>query len=181
VWVDVLLEPSRIPVTARLQLGVGGARCQIVAPIRPGDEVLVVIPDGNLMNPPAIVAILNSMSAQVGQTAGRSVFKNDRLLVYSDGFPVEVEARDADVTFVTNRDVKIGGRNAGEPLVLGNRWKSRMEKLYQDLAAHKHASAVGPTSPPLAPELLEWTANQPLLLPADISDDNFTKKKNDGT
>src|SRR5205814_5797742 len=78
-----------LPITARLCIGVGGS-CSILAPIRPGDEVLVTLPDGGNADP-AIVAILNNEHAPIPIDAdNKPVFKNDRLSVFARGVPIEV-------------------------------------------------------------------------------------------
>jgi len=180
VDVDVYLEPLGIPVTANYVGLQGGKKVSIFSPIKPGDRVLVVLPDGDTLGPPAIVAILHSAHDRLPLgTDNLPIFQNDRLLIHSDGQDVDVRVKDADATFIAD-NVKIGGRDADEPLVLGNRWKTRMESLYSDLAAHKHGTPAGPSGPPFGPEQVAWASTEPGQLPGDISDTNFTKKTNDG-
>jgi hypothetical protein len=91
VLVDVLLMPSGIPVTCRYAGIQGGGACTILAPIRPGDEVLVVIPDGEVRAVPVIVAILNAAHTKLpGETDRKPVFRNDRLSVYATDVPIEI-------------------------------------------------------------------------------------------
>lgn len=181
VEVDVLLEPLNIACTC-LYTGIqGGDRVSIFSSIKPGDRVLVTLPDGDLIGPPTIQAILHSAHNQMpsGPDSGDlPIFQNDRLLIYSNGQDVDVRAIGADITHIAD-NTRTGGRDAANPLVLGDVRNARWERLYQQLVAHKHGTAVGPTSSPLAPELTDWTT-EPQTLGDDISDNNFTKKTNDG-
>jgi hypothetical protein len=98
VWVDVLLVPSDMPATARVQLGVGGKKAQINCPIEPGDQVLVLIPEGILSNPLTVIAILNNQSAKLGLDADKKPqFKNDRLSIFANGIPIEVMTKDGAI------------------------------------------------------------------------------------
>lgn len=91
VFVDVFLQPLGAWVTARLQLGVGGRSCSIMAPIRAGDEVVVVLADGGLVTP-VIVAILNNATGKLPleQSDNKPVFRNDRLSIFAKDVPVEI-------------------------------------------------------------------------------------------
>lgn len=98
VWADVLLVPVEVPVTARVQLGVGGTKAQINAPISPGDRVLVALPEGLMSDALVIVAIMNNQAAQLGlDSGGTPQFKNDRLSIFASGIPVEVMTKDGAV------------------------------------------------------------------------------------
>jgi len=86
VDVDVYLEPLGIPVTANYVGLQGGKKVSIFSPIKPGDRVLVVLPDGDTLGPPAIVAILHSAYDRLPLGADNlPIFQNDRLLIHSDG------------------------------------------------------------------------------------------------
>jgi hypothetical protein len=91
VEVDVVLEPCGIPITCHYAGIQGGSSATIVAPVHPGDQVLVVLPDGDLMGPPVITCVLHSMSEKVPAGPDRkSLFKNDRVLVYAKNVPVDI-------------------------------------------------------------------------------------------
>jgi len=166
VWVDVRLEPTLIPVTARVQLGVGGT-AHIMAPIYAGDEVLVVIPDGDLMNPPVVVAILNSQGAKVPVGKDRKpVFKNDRLLLQvKAGMPVELNGS----------RINVGDETCTEPWVLGLLWKDYEKRKLQKHAVHVHPSAMGPTGP--SQELVQQQTEEDPKLDDILSDVAFSQKK----
>lgn len=135
VWADVVLQPLEIPVTARMQLGVGGGTCTILCPLRAGDEVLVIIPDGDLNNPPAIVAILNSQGVKIPlESDGRPVFKNDRLSIFAKGVPIEIRTDagnkvhlqtdgDAVVEQGGSGKVRLGGDGAAESVIKGDTYR----------------------------------------------------------
>ena len=110
--VDVRLEPSGEFVTARYHGVQAGRWAVILAPIAPGDEVLVAIPDGDLNS--AAIAI-------VGVAANRTAlipadWNNDRLLI--DGLAVPVHIRGAAVT-IESPNLVLNGRRVArstEPL-----------------------------------------------------------------
>lgn len=86
VEVDVILEPLDIPAVCKYAGMEGGCSVTVVAPIRAGDRVLVICPDGDLTSP-TIVAVLHSaacpMPVDPDDPRGRSLFKNDRTLIYA--------------------------------------------------------------------------------------------------
>jgi hypothetical protein len=181
VDVDVCLEPLGVVVTCQYTGIQGGDKVSVYSPINPGDRVLVNLPDGDTAGPPAIQAIMHSAHNPMPIDADSElpIFQNDRFLVHSTGQDLDVRVVEADATFIA-ANVKVGGRDANEPLVLGNKRNERWERLYDQLVAHKHGSAVGPTTPPLAPELAQWQTQERTTLADDVSDNNFTKKANDG-
>lgn len=138
VWVDVLLQPLQIPVTCRIQLGVGGV-AHILAPVRPGSEVLVHLPDGNLMNAPVVAAILNNQGQKIPVGAdGKPIFRNDRLFIQcGDDQPVEVHAK----------KIQFGSQEANENFVLGQKYKTEITKIANALVADVRGSPVGPIAP----------------------------------
>jgi len=58
--ISVLLHPSGIPITCRVAGGVGGIGEADWAPFLQGDEVIIVIPEGNTHAAPVIVGRLNN-------------------------------------------------------------------------------------------------------------------------
>ncbi len=94
VWVDVLLQPLLIPIPARVQLGVGGSKVSLQVPIEPGDEVLVIMPDGVFANGPVVTAILNSQSAKIPLGGdNKPIFQNDRVLLFSEDVPIDLRTK----------------------------------------------------------------------------------------
>jgi hypothetical protein len=88
--VDVVLEPFDHPVTCRYGLNFGGG--VILAPIKPGNLVLVEFPQGDIAAIPEIVKVCSGPHTPqpVEDTDQKPVFRNDRVLIYGDGYPVEV-------------------------------------------------------------------------------------------
>jgi hypothetical protein len=88
---DVLLEPLRIPVTCIFPGVQGGGAAQIITPLRPGDRVVVGLPDGSTGGPPVIMAILNSAAVPVPLGADRKpIAQNDRVMVYGVDVPIDI-------------------------------------------------------------------------------------------
>lgn len=167
VEVDVQLEPLGNHVTA-LYAGIQAGEATIFAPIRPGDRVLVDLPDGDLFTP-VIVAILQSRSARQPLDKGKPIFANDRLLVHAKNVPIDIRLagspgatpvrvlleQDGTVT-VTGSKIKLGDANASEEYVEGTSYRgaedTMLDALRTGLAAAAAAAAVGPLAA-LAPGL----------------------------
>lgn len=165
VYVDVLLMPCMLPVTCRVQFGVGGA-AHIQAPIHPGDEVVAVLPDGDAMTAPIVVAVLSSMSAKAPMWTDRKpIARNDRLLVHmGKGQPIEIHAA----------KVQLGDQTANEPVPLGNTYSTEITVLVDALAADDRPSPLGPIKP--SPGLLQAITAFKANLPTQLSDFVFTQK-----
>jgi len=163
VMVDVVLYPSEEPVTCRYAGISGGPSVTILAPIHPGDEVLVALPDGELGLPPAIVAILNSRAVPLPlEQDGKPVFRNDRLSVFAQDVPVEVRtASGASVRLETdgtisavpaaNQEVRLGATTGLEAAALGDTLQTFLSVLKTAFNTHEHpvAAAPGTTGPPI--------------------------------
>lgn len=155
VEVDVILEPSMLPVTCHYAGLYGGQAVTIMAPIKPGDRVLVTLPEGDFSGPPVIVAVLHSAATPVPLNATQHpVFQNDRTMIYSKSVPVQVFAD----------KIQLGDDTATEPFVLGNLWKTAMETILQALITHTHTSGVGPTGPPMPPEVVTLVQEKTALV-----------------
>jgi hypothetical protein len=165
VEVDVILEPSGIACTCHYAGIAGGVSSTILAPIHPGDRVLVCLPDGDFSGPPTIVAILHSAAVPVPLGADRKpVFKNDRIFVWGQSVPVEVNAT----------AVRLGDETSNEPFVLGNTYTSEIGALLDALKNDVRPSPVGPISPSaiLTTAIDLFKTNQP----TQLSDFIFGKK-----
>jgi hypothetical protein len=150
VYADVLLEPSGIPTTCRVQLGVGGNSCTIFCPIRAGDEVLVTLPNGDTGMPPLIVAVLNNKTAKLPMEPNKQpVFKNDRLSIFAKDVPIEIRnaagasARlETDGTVVVipapTKQVLLGDSTGTQPVGLGAAIETYLGKIRAFLVAHTH-------------------------------------------
>lgn len=119
VEVDVVLEPHGYPCTARF--GVAAGSCSINTPIRPGDQVIVSIPDGDPSMVPQIVCVITGSSdpMPVGED-GLPIFQNDRLMIYAGaGLPIEIRSANGTMVRITDDLVEVGGEGVTEQAVLG--------------------------------------------------------------
>lgn len=112
VLVDVRLEPIGRFVSARYHGVHAGLAGSILVPIKAGDEVLVLIPDGRLNSPGiSIVTILSNAIATIPTD-----WKNDRVLIDSPAYPVHIRSNsirlDASSVLIKGRPV----RNSQEPI-----------------------------------------------------------------
>jgi hypothetical protein len=115
VEVDVVLEPLRIPVVAHYAGIQGGCETTFYTPIRPGDRVLLVLPDGDPNLPPVITNILHSADCKVPIADGKPIFKNDRVLLYAENVDVDLRTKGG-----TQVEVKQDGAiNVNVPTLLG--------------------------------------------------------------
>lgn len=78
-----------------------------------------------------------------------------RFPVWTGVFPL-VEVNKDFVELAAKTKVLLG-RNADEPMVLGNEWKTLQETVLQALIEHTHPTGVGPSGPPLPPQLTTFT------------------------
>jgi len=92
VEIDVVLEPSGYPVTCKY--GMQAGLVYWGSPIRPGDQVLVTLPDGDVsMVPVAVKVVSGSSDPMPAETDGSPVFKNDRALIFAEGVPIDLRTR----------------------------------------------------------------------------------------
>lgn len=119
VAVDVVLEPSGYPTPALY--GVAAGSVHINTPIRPGDLVIVGLPDGDASMIPQVLCIVNSNSSRmpVGDD-GLPIFRNDRLMIHAGaGIPIEIRTANGTMVRITDDLVEIGGQGVTEQAVLG--------------------------------------------------------------
>jgi hypothetical protein len=119
VEVDVVLEPSGYPCTARY--GVAAGSCSINTPIRPGDQVIVGIPDGDVSMVPQIFCIISGSSDPMPTgDDGLPIFKNDRLMIHAGaGVPIEIRTANGTMVRITDDLVEVGGQGVTEQAILG--------------------------------------------------------------
>lgn len=155
-YVDVVLMPTQVAVTCRYPGVQGGSGVLVATPIRPGDEVLVVLPDGSPNGPPVVAAVLNSASSKVPLGDDRRpLFQNDRVLVYAGGdVPIDlrteggarVEVRQGDEVVVTGATVRLGDESASQAVLRGNAYRTA-EKTFLD-AFKVYIAAIQPIADP---------------------------------
>lgn len=115
VDVDVELEPLGQPCTCKYA-GVQCGDVTIMAPIRPGDIVLVECPDGDLFTP-VITKIMQSRSKRQPTENGKPIFDNNRLLIHAKNVPIDIRTAGAQV--LIEQDGTIEAKNtAGADLNL---------------------------------------------------------------
>jgi len=164
--VDVVLEPSMQPMTARW--GWGGGRVSAHCPLEPGDQVILGFPDGDASMVPQVLAAVSGASGPlpVGDD-GLPVFQNDRLLVHARGVPVDVRtdggARallDADggvqimngsgtVRIDPDGTVRLHGAGAAEAYLKGSTYRQAQQQFHQQLEAALQLLIAAATVTPL--------------------------------
>ena len=148
---DVILQPLMQRVTALW--GFGGEIADI-APIHPGDQVLVACPNGDLMTP-VITTIIHSRANKQPMTAGVPIFDNKRRLIYARKGSIDIRTADttqilmdpAGTVTTTAKRVNQGDASASEQEVLGTSYRRDEDTLFQQLLTGLlalQAVAVGP-------------------------------------
>jgi hypothetical protein len=127
VMIEVLTMPGGNDLTCRL------ATRPIWYLPTPGTIVIVAIPSGEIDHCPCIVGILDSGAAD-------------------DDIDLERTLLTTDKEFVLKASTgKLGGVDADQPLVLGNKWKEFAEAIIDAIVVHTHnCTAPGsPSGPPI--------------------------------
>jgi hypothetical protein len=142
VSVDVMLQPLGQPCTC-LYAGIQAGEITIYAPIRPGDVVLVEMPDGDLTTP-VITHIINSRSKRQPTEGGKPIFDNNRLLIHAKSVPIDIRTaggvrvlleQDGTATVtgasvvLDSDDTRLGGSGATEQSVLGTTQAAELTTL----------------------------------------------------
>jgi hypothetical protein len=158
--VDVRLEPLMIPVTCQYA-GIQAGDVTIYAPIRPGNRVVVSLPDGDLTGG-IITAILNSRSMRQPTEGRRPIFDNNRLLIHAQSVPIDIRtAGGAQISLLQDGTVRLGAADAIESVVKGNARKTaedtELNLIGQGLDTLISASEGGPCAV-LLPGLVELKA-----------------------
>jgi hypothetical protein len=165
---DIELIPDETPHTARLGTVYSGSGFGFYAPVAVDDEVLVVAPSGHPDNGLVIVARMHSASDPPPEQAEAN--PQDVLL--------HVKA-DNDLRLVVTGEgtVRIGSPDAAEPLVLGTQLKNLLSTVLGALTTHTHSTGVGPSGPPLPPELATFNTEKGKVDAGDLNSDvAFTTK-----
>lgn len=155
VLVDVLLMPSGVPVTCRYYGSYGGKHGAISFPVAAGDNLLVLLPEGNPMALPVALPPMHSANfpMPVGDD-GKPVFKNDRILIYGTAVPIEVRTKggaivrlDQDGNVDTDgAAARLGAEAATESLILGDTYREAEAEENTSLQAQLEAAAAGLTT-----------------------------------
>lgn len=132
VEVDVVLEPSGYPCTARY--GIAAGSCHVNTPIRPGDQVIVGIPDGDASMVPQVLCVISGSSDPMPlENDGRPIFKNDRLLIHAGaGIPIEIRTADGTMVRITDGLVEVGGAGVTQQALLGTAYRDAEHTLNSD-------------------------------------------------
>jgi hypothetical protein len=157
---DVKLEPLEQMVTALWSKG--DAESSDIGPIRPGDQVLVECPGGDLMTP-VITHILHSRSAKQPMAAGVPIFDNKRRLVYlaTTDFDLRCVKGKASIAagptciWVKQDQVQLGAADAQHPVPQGDNLQTAINALADAMQAYANAvagvhSELGPPASGLA-------------------------------
>lgn len=185
VEVDVMLDPSRVPVTCKYNGIQGGCSATVLTPIHPGDRVLVHLPGGDANQMPVIASILHSASCKQPLGPDRKpIFQNDRLMVWADeDLPIDIRNKagarvqitalgEISAVPVAGQMVKMGSTTASEldDVALATPIKTYIDSTIRTtFNTHTHLSATpgNPTSIPT-----------PIMGPSpDISSSNVKVKK----
>ena len=146
VDVDVELEPLGQPCTCKYA-GIQCGDVTIMAPIRPGDIVLVECPDGDLFTP-VITHIMQSRSKRQPTENGKPIFDNNRLLVYAKNVPIDIRTaggaqilieQDGTVT-VEGKAIKLGDAGASQHVMHGENFTSDLSDTLGDIQADLNLS-----------------------------------------
>lgn len=123
-FVEVTLQPSNVPVRCRVAQGVAGSGEGEWYPFIPGDEVLVILPQGDEKNACIIGRLSNSLDSFPKKVAGNTVNKNNfgfrrmvapYLIETQGGFMVRHATTQAYISITSTGDVVIA---SGESAVL---------------------------------------------------------------
>jgi phage baseplate assembly protein gpV len=149
---DVKLEPLEQMVTALWSKG--DAESSDIWPIRPGDQVLVECPGGDLMTP-VITHILHSRSAKQPMASGVPLFDNKRRLIYlkTSDLDIRCAAGKASIAagptsvWVKQDKIQLGDDQVTEQAILGTSYRSAEDTMLDDLQSgiqSMQAAAIGP-------------------------------------
>jgi len=125
----------------------------IATPIRPGDQVIVAIPEGDPSAIPRILAVVSGASAPgpVGDD-DKPIFKNDRALIFARNVPVDIRTAgggrvlvDQDGNVVTEKTTLLGGADADQQVIKGNEYTDD-ENTMLDTIGNASTTAAGACS-----------------------------------
>jgi hypothetical protein len=130
VEMDVVLLPSEDPIVCRFPSG--GRTSTDDWPIRPGDEVLVGIPEGLPGAGGVILGVMNSADAQLPvEDDGKPMFRHDRRQIWAL-VPIDLRTPGGGVTINPDGSILLGRDGATHPLILGDDHMSNLLKLLKE-------------------------------------------------
>ncbi len=164
VFADIKLFPTGLVTTARVGAAYAGKGFGLYAPLSPGDEVVVIAPNGDPNAGLVIVTTLWSAAAPPPTEASDDDMIENVILrvedsrtlrmVVSGGGSVVVEAQNAgDVVLrVGAGKVYVGDDEDSEPIAKGTVTKTWMTSAKSTFDGHYHIAPVGggPTTGPLS-------------------------------
>lgn len=174
---DVILEPLNIHVCAVYAGIAGGRETSFFAPIKPGDRVLVTLPDGDPTVPPVIVAVLHSAADRMPIANGKPIFQNNLVFLQTESVDIDVRTKNGGrvliqqngtvtttATTVTDEATTVNenadhvnlGRSATQRLVLGDVY-SVAEKTFL-AALNVYIAAIQPIADPTGTATSTMTA-----------------------
>ena len=165
-FVDVLLHPLTVHVTCRYPGMHGGSSACVMAPIKPGDEVVVSIPDGDLRLPPVIEKVMTAQhSLMPTGPDGKPIWQNDQLIIHSRSVKLHLLADGGAEMLIENgskivlnaSQVFVGGESNAQPAVLGQTLQDYLNDLTTALANHVHLSATPGNPTSTSPQLINTT------------------------
>lgn len=127
IEVDVILEPASYPTTC--WYGMSAGTVFEAAPIHSGDQVLVLIPDGDPAMIPEIIRVIPGKSSPIPvDTDGKPFFRNDRKLIYAKGVPIDLRT-DGGARVLVNPDGTVVFNDGAEQLVLGTTYRAAEQTM----------------------------------------------------
>ncbi len=147
VLVEVELVPERIHVTARLA-GRGGQGRGLWEVPQVGDEVAVIVPDGEVEFCPIVVATLSGGEIPSELTEDDIIFANNRgriIIRTSDDFFVDAAG---DAILEPDGEVKLGSSSASDKVIRGSTRDTSEQTFLTALAAFATATNVALISIP---------------------------------
>lgn len=134
VYAAILLMPSLIPVVAKMALTVKGRNSCFYVPPRPGDQVIVLVPEGSLDSPLVFIHAPNNDVEPLHE----SVISNpDQALIHlNDGIPLNVNVNGAEISIDTAGVVRINGDEAA---IKGDTLVSLLGQLITVFNTHVHS------------------------------------------
>lgn len=155
VEVDVVLLPSMDPITCRVPSG--GAKTTVDAPISPGDEVLVAIPNGLPGKGGVIVDVMNSAADRLPLgDDDKPLFKNDRYLIWADEIPIDLRTGPVRILMKPDtNEILFGTDEAVEQLVFGTSYRADEDLMFSALKIWLDATTDAINGNPLTPPPLK--------------------------
>lgn len=103
--------------------------------------------------------------------------ENDKLdIKFLDKFSLTIDLKNDKIDLTSTKsevtlDVKKIhlGNSQNQPAVLGDEYEKRFKDLYKALASHTHGTSMGPSTPPLPPDLVKFQAQFPNTIKNDLS------------